>query len=243
MKRRLAVTTIGTGVLALSLIAGGAAATERAATTPSPTCTASPDGSRPGAQARTGAPNGSSARNGADQGSGTAARGGGPAGQNPGRGPAASAGTHDQTAYASGELTDAQRADLVFMVQEEKLARDLYAALGAEYGVRPFTQITTAEQRHLDAVRTLLDTYGIDDPTVGLAAGEFVDAGLTAMYDKLLAQGMTSIDEAMAAGRAVEIDDISALDKAADGVTAEDVQHVYAQLLAGSEKHLVAFGG
>ncbi len=129
------------------------------------------------------------------------------------------------------------------MVQEEKLALDLYTALGAEYDVRTFTRIAGAEARHMDAVRTLLDTYGIDDPTVGLGAGEFVDTDLSTMYDTLLAQGMTSIDEAMAVGRAVEVDDIAALAGAADGVTADDVVHVYAQLLSGSEKHLTAFGG
>lgn len=215
MKRRTALTTVGVGLLGLGLVAGPAPAAEPPAT-------------------------------GAGSSTGTACLGGGPGprgGRNAGGHAVTGSGGCDTTAYASGTLTDDQRADLVFMVQEEKLALDLYTALGAQYDVRTFTRIAAAEARHMDAVRTLLDTYGIDDPTIGLEAGRFLDPDLAAMYDTLLAQGMTSLDQALDAGRAVEIDDIAALAEASDGVTAEDVVHVYAQLLAGSEKHLTAFGG
>jgi len=235
MKRRTALTTVGVGVLSLGLFAGTAVAAERAGTSPDPDShTAPADGTGYGAVNGQGAGRG---------GAGMEARAGQRGGRSAGNEQATGSGECDGTTYASGVLTDDQKAGLVFMVQEEKLAFDLYTALGAEYDVRPFSRIAGAETRHMDAVRTLLDTYGIDDPTVGLAAGEFVDPDLASMYDTLLVKGMTSLDEALAVGRTVEIDDISALGDAVDGVTADDVAHVYAQLLAGSEKHLVAFGG
>lgn len=232
MKRRTALTAVGVGVLSLGLFAGTAAAAERTATSPDPsTHTASADGKGYGAA------NGRGAARGPD--TSTGLRGG----HNAGNQGVTGSGDCATTAYASGTLTDDQLAGLVYMIQEEKLALDLYTALGAEHDVRTFARIASAEARHMDAVRTLLDTYGVDDPTIGLDAGEFVDPDLTSMYDTLFAQGMTSVDEALAVGRAVEIDDIAALEQAADGITAEDVAHVYAQLLAGSEKHLEAFGG
>ena len=238
MRRRTALTGAGIGVLSIGLFAGtavAAVAAERIGTSPAPRAVAAPaDGTGYGA---------ANGRGAGRAGTGMDGHAGRRGGQSTGNQQAMGTGDCDQATYASGELTDAQRADLVFMVQEEKLALDLYTALGAEYDVRPFTRIAGAEQRHMDAVRTLLDTYGIDDPTVGLDVGEFVDADLASTYDTLLAQGMTSVDEALAVGRTVENDDIAALGEAADGVTAEDVAHVYAQLLAGSTKHLAAFGG
>ena len=243
MMRRTLLTAVGTGAITVGLLAGGAVAADRIDDTTGRGTTARDAGTCDGTATCDGAPaNGRAvdgqAGNGA-AGSGWSGRGGvgeGGAGQ-------VQAGAGDHTAYASGELTAAQEADLLFMVQEEKLAFDLYVAFGEEFGITAFERISRSEAQHMDAIRTLLDTYGLADPTVGLDAGEFVDEGLAQMYDDLLAQGMVSADDALAVGRAVELDDIAALEEAAAGVTAEDVQHVYSRLTAASEKHLVAFGG
>lgn len=146
-------------------------------------------------------------------------------------------------AYPSGELTAEQRTKLAGMAEEEKLARDLYTALGDRYDDATFARVAASEARHLAAVRALLTTYDITDPTAGLAPGEFAGEEATALYEELLAQGETSLDDAYAAARAVEQDDLAALETAAAGVTAEDVAHMYAQLSAASERHLSAFGG
>ena len=70
--------------------------------------------------------------------------------------------------------SDSLRLDLTYLREEERLARDVYAALAAKYdGARPFATITDAEQRHFDAVGVLLSRYGIADPSAGLAAGTY----------------------------------------------------------------------
>lgn len=237
MMRRTLLTAVGTGAITVGLLAGGAVAADRIddtvgrrATDGTATCdgTGTTDAGAHGAAGTAGqAGNGRSGQGGVGQGG---------VGQE-------QAQTGDHTLYPSGELTAAQEADLIYMVQEEKLAYDLYVAFGEEFGVTTFERISRSEAQHMDAVRTLLDTYGLADPTVGLDAGEFVDEGLAQMYDDLLAQGMASADAALAVGQAVELDDIAELADAIAGVTAEDVLHVYGQLTAGSEKHLVAFGG
>ena len=51
------------------------------------------------------------------------------------------------------------------------------------------------------------------------------------------------MDGANTAARTVESTDITDLKAAATGVTAPDVTQVYKNLLAASERHLVAFGG
>ncbi|TFD34261.1 DUF2202 domain-containing protein [Cryobacterium cryoconiti] len=147
------------------------------------------------------------------------------------------------TDVASGTLTDDQKTELAAMAEEEKLAHDLYVAFDEQYDATVFTRIAKSETKHLDAVRILLERYELTDPTVGLAAGEFVTDDTQALYDTLLAEGSVSLDAAMEVGRTVEETDIADLTTANEDVTAPDVLKVYERLLAASEKHLVAFGG
>jgi hypothetical protein len=140
-----------------------------------------------------------------------------------------------------GTLTEAQKATLASMAQEEKLAHDLYVAFAARYDAAVFDHIAMAETHHLTAVRTLLQRYGVSDPTANQAPGKFTDPAVQANYDKLLAQGEKSRSAALSVGQQVERADIAALKAAADGLTADDVEQVYARLLAASERHLAAF--
>lgn len=144
---------------------------------------------------------------------------------------------------AMGELTDAQKAALVFWVEEEKVAHDLYVAFDAAYDSGPFERIARSEARHMDAVRVLLERYGLEDPTEGAAAGEFESEELATMYEDLLEQGMASVEDALEVGQAVEIDDLEVLGEMADEVTAPDVLRVLDRQITASERHLTAFGG
>jgi hypothetical protein len=140
-----------------------------------------------------------------------------------------------------GTLTDAQKATLASMAQEEQLAHDLYAEFAARYDAVVFDHITVAESRHLTTVRTLLQRYGVADPTANQPAGTFTDPAVQSTYDKLLAQGKQSLSAALSAGQQVERADIADLKAALDGLTAPDVKQVYTNLIAGSERHLTAF--
>jgi len=148
----------------------------------------------------------------------------------------------DLTNVASGTLTAAQKNTLAAMAEEEKLAHDLYVAFADKYGTRVFTRIPNAETQHLEEVRILLERYAVADPTVGQAVGVFSTTSAQQQYNKLLAQGTASVDAAYAAARTVETIDITDLKAATAGVTAPDVLQVYKNLLAGSQRHLVAFG-
>ncbi len=64
------------------------------------------------------------------------------------------------TAILSQEEID----DLVYLREEEKLARDVYLHLYNTWGQWIFENIAASEQQHMDAVKTLLDRYGIHDP-------------------------------------------------------------------------------
>ena len=104
-----------------------------------------------------------------------------------------------------------------------------------------FDRIAAAEDQHLAAVRQQLSVYGVDDPTAGLAAGQFATAAVQTRYDQLLAQGMTGQGAALEVGVQVENATIADLQEALAGVTAASVQQVYEHLLEASQQHLAAF--
>ena len=133
--------------------------------------------------------------------------------------------------------------DLLTWVEEEKVALDLYTAFAGMYDARQFERVARSETSHQAAVRTLLATYGLQDPSLGAEPGEFDDPALQELYDSLLAQGSTSLADALAVGRAVELDDIDLLERTLVHVDADDVRQVLAQQLSASKRHLAAFGG
>jgi hypothetical protein len=142
---------------------------------------------------------------------------------------------------ASTQISDATAQELLYMAEEEKLAHDLYVALGEQYDARQFDNIARAETKHLDAVRVLLDRYDLDDPTLSMSPGEYDNDDLQALYDELLASGSSSLADAAEAGITVETTDIADLTAAIESTDAPDVVQVLSSLRDGSQKHLAAF--
>ena len=139
-------------------------------------------------------------------------------------------------------LDDPTAAALQYMLEEERVARDLYTALDAQYGgTTVFGRIKVSEQRHVDAVARLLVEFGLKDPGAGLAAGTYADPALQSLYDKLLADGRASLEAAYGVGIAVEKTDIADLDKAIAASGNATVDTVLGNLKRASENHLRAF--
>lgn len=142
---------------------------------------------------------------------------------------------------ATTVLTDDERAGLLYMVEEEKLAHDVYATLGDVWGLQIFENISGSETTHMARLQDVLDAHGIADPTEGLGIGEFTDPTFTAIYDQLVERGRTSVTEALAVGAEIEELDIVDLDARAAGTEVAVIDAVYAELRSGSENHLRAF--
>jgi hypothetical protein len=138
-------------------------------------------------------------------------------------------------------LTDTQIATLLFMREEEKLARDLYLTLDDAWDAAIFANISESEQNHMDAVGQLISLYGLTDPVVDNAIGAFTDPTLGALYLQLAAQGKGSLEAALGVGVLVEQKDIEDLQKALADNPPTPVRRVYTNLLAASQQHLQAF--
>ena len=144
-------------------------------------------------------------------------------------------------AAAQTALSDEEIDALVFMREEEKLARDVYLTLYDLWGMPIFNNIASSESAHMEAVYSLLATYGIDDPTAGMDVGEFTNPDLQALYDQLVAQGSRSLADALKVGGAIEEIDILDLEASLMGTVNAEIIAVYQNLLQGSGNHLRAF--
>ena len=138
-------------------------------------------------------------------------------------------------------LTTEEKNDLIFMREEEKLARDVYLTLFDVWGTPVFANIATSEQQHMDAILKLLKTYNLPDPAAGNLVGEFVNAELQALYDDLIARGKKSALEALMVGGVIEETDIGDLNAAMETSRLSNIDKVYQNLLEGSYNHLRAF--
>ena len=139
-------------------------------------------------------------------------------------------------------LSDAEIDTLMYMREEEKMARDLYIRFNEMYGatVSVFGNISRSEQKHMDAVKGLLDAYGLVDPVKDDGVGVFTNRVLAAQFTELLDQGDT-LKGALGVGVIVEEQDLEDLVAAMKEADEPCIDRVYSNLLKGSTNHLAAF--
>lgn len=131
---------------------------------------------------------------------------------------------------------------LIYLLEEEKLAHDVYLAMHEQYGARVFGNILSSEDTHQSRVLALLAVRDIADPRANIA-GQFINQNLQKLYDDLIARGSQNINEAYAIGIAIEELDITDIknDIALLEPEQTDIRTTLEALLNGSENHLRAF--
>ena len=139
------------------------------------------------------------------------------------------------------ELNGEEIAALIFMREEEKLARDVYLTSYDQYGLRVFNSIASSEQQHTDAVLTYMNLYGIEDPVGENPQGVFTDPELQELHDNLVAQSAESLEAAILIGGLIEEVDILDLEERMAATEHEDILAMYSRLLSASGNHLRAF--
>jgi hypothetical protein len=153
-------------------------------------------------------------------------------------------------------LNDDQKRILVYMWNEEKLAKDVYLALNAIYPSQQLYNIaTTSETQHEAAMQALLEKYNLSvwEPVnpaasysaaalAAVPAGAYTVTVLQSLYDTLYAKGGASARDSLEVGCMVEVTDINDFDHdlaLVDNVL--DARTVFENLRAGSYSHYWAF--
>jgi hypothetical protein len=163
-------------------------------------------------------------------------------------------------------LDAAEEVHLLFMRAEEKLAHDVYLALGAEFpDYAVFTNIVDSELNHEISMLDKIEHFGLTDPNINDGPGEFnaenYGAYFTDKYNGLadVAAAENPLLQALKNGALIEeldmhdivlcptvvvetVDDISdAYGCGMDYTDEKPLISSYENLLDGSENHLRAF--
>lgn len=138
-------------------------------------------------------------------------------------------------------LSEVEKTDLIYIREEEKLARDVYQTLYEKWGVQVFANIAQSEQTHTETVRDLLEKYDVTDPVTDDSVGVFQNKELQRLYDDLVGQGAVSEVEAFRVGALIEELDIKDLQEAIDRTDNADIAFAYENLIRASRNHLRSF--
>jgi hypothetical protein len=144
----------------------------------------------------------------------------------------------------SPTLSFEEETDLLFMREEEKVARDVYRTYFGCFGMLIFSNISESEQKHMDSLARMIDIYKLVDPVVDNTTGAFTNVHLEELYLDLTdpaCEYPTSADAALYNGGLVEEIDIIDLQNAILRSDQDDLNQVYENLLQGSRNHLRAF--
>lgn len=168
-------------------------------------------------------------------------------------------------------LDAAEKTHLIFMREEEKLARDVYLTFSQMYPEQSVfnTIATRSEQTHTDTMRDKLDQFNVADPnpdtnnlpdSIGVFTGETYGAYFSEKFGQLVESGKQSELNALYAGAFIEeldmhdiidcpqviVDMDNGISEGGCGLTYTDEQALinsYSSLVDGSENHLRAFVG
>lgn len=139
----------------------------------------------------------------------------------------------------SANLTIGDENALLFMLEEEKLARDTYEYLDELYGINQFSNIKLSEQSHMNAVAGLLDQYNIDYTI--LPYGEFENKEMQDLYDQFVEKGQIDAMNALEVGATIEDLDIVDLEEFIEATSNASIIAVFESLQCGSRNHLRSF--
>ena len=154
------------------------------------------------------------------------------------------------------DLTEEEISSLIFMWNEEKLAKDLYYKLAEtypEYNVsQTFYNIATnSEAIHQESVEILLNKYKLSidnqpydenrDLNNDYPPGAFSLQEIQTLYDQLLNKGSASIEDALKVGCIVEVTDVNDLNARLAIVDNQDIIKDFEFLRQGSYNHYWAF--
>ena len=149
--------------------------------------------------------------------------------------------SQDNTIGLQDNLTISQKdADaLLFILEEEKLARDTYEFLDKTWGLNQFANIKKSEQTHIDAIENLLKQNEISYTI--LPEGVFSNDELQAHYNTFKVDGVKSVIDALKIGATIEDLDIKDLEDFVLETENAQIINVYQSLQCGSRNHLRSF--
>ena len=127
-------------------------------------------------------------------------------------------------------VDEVEKTMLINQYGEERMARDLYTYAYKKYGIQTFANIAKAEQKHMDAVKVLLDRYNITAPSDYAADNE--------LYNTLKTNIDKSEKTAIEAWITIEIKDINDIAKDIKATDNDDIKTIFLRIWWASYNHM-----
>ena len=147
----------------------------------------------------------------------------------------------DQQNSVVKNLTELEVHHLLYMREEEKMARDVYLTFYSKFGNKIFLNIANSEQVHTDKIGDLLEKYGISDPTTDDTIGVYSDQIFIDLFNQLINTGLESELDALMVGGLIEEIDIFDIQHSIADTSHLDIINVYENLMKGSRNHFRSF--
>lgn len=129
---------------------------------------------------------------------------------------------------------NATETDLLYkQYEEEMMANELYTSFYEKYGIITFQNIAASEKVHKEAVKTLLDRYGLTAPTSY--------SHIQTLYDQLKTKWDLSLKDALEVGINIETTDINDIVTAIKSTDNDDIKTVLVNIGWASYNHLRGF--
>jgi hypothetical protein len=142
-------------------------------------------------------------------------------------------------------LTAEDEERVLFLREEEKLSRDVYLTLFDRWQLPIFSNIANAEQRHMDLVLRMIETYGLEDPVDDDTVGVFADLNFdfSGLFGELTDRGVDTeeLTDALTVGAEIEEESLCYLYEVIDTTDSAHLALVAHNLATGSRNHLRAF--
>lgn len=154
-------------------------------------------------------------------------------------------GNHENVDFTSEtvSLSQSEIDSLLYMIEEEKMAHDIYAELFEQTGLIEFDKISESEQKHYDKLVSVADRFDVDISFLSTESGVFANDEIQTLYDTLMLEASLSTEAAIDVGIAIEEADIADLSATIETTEAVLLGQVYSHLLDASTNHLSAFEG
>jgi len=130
-------------------------------------------------------------------------------------------------------LSDTEKESLLYGYREEMLARDVYTHFYELYDVEVFANIAQSETKHMEAVKVLLDRYGIAVPTDHWTLHE--------TYSSLIVEWEISLQKALEVWLKIEMLDIEDIIKSIKNTDNDDIKIIFSHIGGASYNHLRGF--
>lgn len=135
----------------------------------------------------------------------------------------------------SENLSGQELQGLIYIVEIQKLQRDIYMALD-ERNINPiFNELYLADAKSLDEISATIEAYGQENPVLDRNVGDFRRTEVQALYDEFTYTVNNNLIEMLTFAVRMEegtVDDISEFMEQVDGN--EDIRQLYTDLLTGS---------